>query len=116
MPGPFRHGYGRLWDCCDESELLEGGHAIIEADFFNDLAIFEPQHGRAGEMHLPACRGRQRSEKKITESRPRVGAATFPTPDHIVALGDQVGSAPEVEVRKRGPEIGHEGFDVVTAA
>src|SRR5215470_11203423 len=66
-------------------------------------------------MHLPASRCRQRSKKKITESRTRVGAAAFPPPDHRVALGDQVGSAPEVEVWKRGPERGHEGFDVVPA-
>jgi hypothetical protein len=45
MPGPFRHGYARLLDYFDESELLEGGHTIIEADLFNNLAIFEPQHG-----------------------------------------------------------------------
>src|SRR5690348_14197109 len=67
-------------------------------------------------MHLPASRCRQRSDKKITESRTSVGAAAFPTTDHIVALGDKVGSAPEVEVWKRCPESGHEGFDVVTPA
>src|SRR5215468_1983594 len=116
MPGPFRPGYARLLDGCDESELLEGGHAIIEADLFNDLTVCEPEHSRAGEMHLPPGRGRQCSEQKITERRPRVGAAAFPPPDHIVALSDQVGRAPEVKVRKRSTESGHEGFDVVTTA
>ena len=86
MPGPLRRAAARLLDCCDESELLEGSHAIIEADLFNDLAVFEPQHGRAGEMHLPASRCRQRAEKKITESRTCVDAAAFPTPDHIDLL------------------------------
>src|SRR5215468_12564249 len=116
MPSPSRHRCARLLDCLDESELLEGGHPIIEADLFNDLALLEPQHGRASEMHLPARRCRQRSHQKITESRPSVRAAAFPPTDHIVAFGDQLGSAPEVEVWKRGPERAHEGFDVVTAA
>ena len=116
MPGPFRPGHARLVDGCDESELLEGGHAIIEANLFHDLAVVEPQHGRAGKMHCPARRGRQRAKQKITERRPRVGAAAFPPPDHIVALSDQVGCALEVKVRKRSTESGHEGFDVVTTA
>jgi hypothetical protein len=72
-----RHGYARLVDGGDEAELLEGGHAIIEANFFHDLAVLEPQHGRAGEMHRPARRGRQRAEQKITERRPRVGTRAW---------------------------------------
>jgi hypothetical protein len=34
--------------------LLEGGHAIVETNLFNDLAILELQHSRSSEMHLPA--------------------------------------------------------------
>jgi len=39
-------------------------------------------------------------------------ATAFPTADHIIALGDEVGSAPEIEIRKRFAEIGHECLDV----
>jgi hypothetical protein len=77
MPGLLRHGYVWLLDSLDESKLLEGGHTIIEADLFYDLAVLEPQHGRAGEMHPPARRGRQRSKQKITERRPRVPSAAW---------------------------------------
>src|ERR1700674_4099259 len=43
-------------------------------------------------------------------------AATFPAANNVVALGDQVGGAPEIEVRKCFAEIGHERLDVLTAA
>ena len=42
-------------------------------------------------------------------------AAAFPLADDIVAFGDQVRGAPEVEIRERRTEIGHERLDVVTA-
>src|SRR5262245_63790754 len=35
-------------------------------------------------------------------------AAAVPTTDHVVALGDEVGRAPEVEIRERLAELGHE--------
>ena len=38
--------------------LFEGGHAIVETNLFNDLAILELQHSRSSEMHLPAGRCR----------------------------------------------------------
>src|SRR5262245_12701294 len=37
-----------------------------------------------------------------------MGAAAVPTTDHIVALGDEVRRAPEVEIRERLAELGHE--------
>jgi hypothetical protein len=41
LPGLLRHRCARLLDGFDESKLLEGGYAIIEADLFNDLAVFD---------------------------------------------------------------------------
>src|SRR5262249_33510113 len=43
-------------------------------------------------------------------------AATFPLPDDVVALGDQIRRAPEIEIGECGTEIGHERPDVGTAA
>src|SRR6195952_1322674 len=41
---------------------------------------------------------------------------TFPAADHVVALGDEVGSTREAEVRKGFTKTDHERFDVVVAA
>lgn len=38
----------------DEPELRERSHAVIEADFFDDLAVLQTQHRRAREVHLAA--------------------------------------------------------------
>ena len=43
-------------------------------------------------------------------------SATFPAADHVVALGDEVGSTREAEVRKGFAKLGHERLDVVVAA
>jgi len=67
-------------------------------------------------MHLPACRCRQRSDDEIIESRTRVCAAAFPAADHIVALGNEISSAPEIKVWKRLTEPEHERLDVRPAA
>ena len=83
----------------DETKLLKRGHAIVQTDLFDDLAVFELQYGRSGEMHLPASCGRQRSDEKITERRTAMCATALPTADHIIALGDELGSAPEIELR-----------------
>jgi len=101
--------------CVDDSELLQGGHAVVQADFLNDLAIFEAEHGRAGEAHYLAGRRRQRSNEEIAECRTCLRAATLPTADYIVPLGDEISSAPEVEIRERFVEIGHECLDVLAA-
>ena len=39
-------------------------------------------------------------------------STAFPTADHIIAFGYEVGSAPEIEIRKRFAKIGHECLDV----
>src|SRR5262249_37754082 len=43
-------------------------------------------------------------------------AAAFPLADDVVALGDQIRGAPEIEVRECRTEIRHERLDVGTAA
>src|ERR1700722_5272205 len=48
----------------DESELLQGGYAVVQADFLDDLAVFEAEHSRTGEAHFPASRSRQRSNQE----------------------------------------------------
>src|SRR4029077_7937101 len=45
-----------------------------------------------------------------------MGATTFPLTDDIVALGDKVRRAPEIEIGESGAEIGHERLDVGAAA
>jgi hypothetical protein len=57
MPGPFRPGYARLLDCCDESELLEGGHAIIEADLFNIFITLPYETAPLWPGHAPHASG-----------------------------------------------------------
>jgi hypothetical protein len=100
----------------DEAELRQGCDAVVETDFLDDFAILKLQHGRSRELHLPAGVGRQASDQKVIESRTGMRAASFPTTDDVVAFRDQVGGAPEVEIRKRLPEVGHEGLDVIATA
>ena len=69
-----------------------------------------------GEPHLAAGRGRQRADEEIAESRAGVRAAALPLADHVVALGDEVGRAAELEVRKRLAEVDHEVLHVLAAA
>src|SRR6202171_595461 len=47
---------GRL---LDEPELHQGCDAVIKADFLDDLAVLELQHGRSGELHLATGVSRQ---------------------------------------------------------
>ena len=63
----------------------------------------------------PVAAGRAPIEE-IVEGRAGVRAAAFPLADDVVALGDQVRRAPEIEIGERGPEVGHEGLDVFAAA
>src|SRR5690242_11539783 len=97
-------------DRADEAELLECAHSIVQADLLGDLAIFDPQHGRSRKAHRAAGRRRQRSDEEVAEGRPRMRAATFPATHHVVALGDEVRDAPEIEVWKRLAKPGHEGL------
>src|SRR4029077_6804522 len=73
------------------------------------------EDGDAGEVHLPARVGGQAAGEEILEGRAGMGAATFPLADDVVALGYEVGRAPEVQIGERGAEIGHEGLDVFAA-
>src|SRR5690348_18073721 len=97
----------------DESELAQGGDAVVEADFLGDEAVLDLQDGGAGEPHRLAGVSRQRADRHVVERVPGVGAAALPLADHVVALGDQVGGAPEVQVRERGAELPGERADRV---
>jgi hypothetical protein len=44
-----------------------------------------------------------------------VRAAALPLADHVVALGDEVGRAAELEIRKRLAEVAHEVLHVLPA-
>ncbi|HLZ59655.1 MAG TPA: hypothetical protein VKR06_22120 [Ktedonosporobacter sp.] len=92
-------------DGTSEAKLLEGGHAIVQTNFLYDLAVFNPKHRCAGESHLSASGGFQRSNEEVVEGRTGVRAAAFPATNHILTLGNQVSRAPEVEVRKRFTRI-----------
>src|SRR5258706_15841825 len=63
-------------------------------------------------MHLAARRRRERADQKVGESRPGVCAPAFPPADDIVALGDEIRCAPEVEILERLAKSGHERFDI----
>jgi len=80
-------------------------HAIVEADLFEDLSVFELQHRDAGKVHLTTGVGGQAAGEEVFERRTRVGAAALPLADDVVALGDEVCSTPEVQVRERGAEV-----------
>src|SRR6185295_3212974 len=100
----------------DQSELHQGSYPIVQTDLLRDPAFFDSKYGRAGEPHLSAGRSRQRSRQEVTESRTRMRTATFPAADHIVAFGDQISRAPEIEVRESIAKVGHERLDVSPAA
>src|SRR6202008_2164114 len=61
---------------------------------------------------LPPSRSGQRSHKKIGERGARMCAAALPASDNIVAFGDEIRGAPEIEIGERLAEIGHERLDV----
>src|SRR6202158_4070885 len=58
-------------------------------------------------MHLSARRRRKRADEEIAKSGAGVNATALPTTDHVIALGDEIGSTPELEVRERSAEIHH---------
>src|SRR6516162_1767436 len=91
-----------------DAKLHERGDPVVESDFLRDLAVLDTQYGRTREVHLPTRCRRQRAGEKIAESRSGVGAATFPSTDDVIALGDEIGRTPKLEVRERGAEIHHE--------
>jgi hypothetical protein len=99
-----------------QTQLLQRSYSIIQADLLGDLAVLDAKHGRAGESHLPTGCRRKRADEEVTEGRAGVGAAAFPATDHVVALGNQIRRTPELEIRKRLAESGHELLHVLTAA
>src|ERR1700722_10537795 len=82
----------------DQAKLSQCGDAIVQTTFFHDLAVDHLQHRGAGEVHLAAGSCGQTADQEIIVSRPRVSATTFPLTDHVVAFGDQIGRAPEIQV------------------
>src|SRR5260221_9242733 len=102
-------------DGTDEAELLEGGHAIVQTNLLHDLAICNPQHRGAGEVHLAARRRGPRSDKEVAKGRTGVRAAAFPATNHILTLGNQLSRAPEVEVWERFTKSRHEDLDLLMA-
>ena len=81
---------GRL----DQPKLGQRGHAVVEADLLDDLAVDHLEHRGAGEVHLAAGRSRETADQKVIEGRTRMRAATFPLTDDVVALGDKIRRAP----------------------
>src|ERR1700693_2606707 len=104
-----RSGGARL----EQAELSQRCDSVVKADLLRDLAVDDLQHRRAGEAHLAPGPREKAPDQKVIEGRTGVGSAAFPLADDSVALGDQIGDAPEVEVGERGAEVGHERLDVV---
>src|SRR5262249_35424437 len=99
----------------DQPKLGQRGHAIVETDLLDDLTLDHLQHRGAGEVHLPAGRSGKAADQEVVERWTRMGAPAFPLTDDIVALGDKIRRAPEIEIRECGTEIGHERLDISAA-
>src|ERR1700682_1648171 len=108
-------GYLRLRGLLDEAELRQRRNAVVEADFRDDHAVLDLENGRAGEPHLAARVGRERSHQEVAEGGTSMRATTYPLADDVIAFCDQVRGATECEIGKRATEVGHEGLDVGTA-
>src|ERR1700754_2466438 len=100
----------------DEAELPEGRDAVVEAELFGDLAVDDLDHGGPCELHLPARVRRQGADGEVVERGAGVGPAALPLPDHVVALGDEVGGRAEAEIGERLAEREGELADLVAAA
>src|SRR5271156_4726708 len=100
----------------DEAELRQGCDAVVKTNLLDDFSVLELQHARSRELHLLAGISRQASDQEVTESGAGMRATPLPTSDDVVAFRDQVGCAPEVEIRERIPKVSHEGLDVIAAA
>src|SRR5262245_45059149 len=62
----------------------------------------------------PVAAGNDPMRKSL--NRTDVCAATLPSANHIVILGDKIGRTPEIQVRKRFAKPGHERLDILAAA
>src|SRR6267154_3992091 len=99
-----------------DSKLLKRSDAIVEANFLGDLAIFDTEHRCTGETHLAPRSCGQRAHEEITKRRAGVRAATLPTADDNIALGNEIGRAPKLEIRESRAEIHHEVPNVLATA
>lgn len=100
----------------DQTKLLEGGYAVVQSDLLGNLAVFNAEHRRSREVHFPPRRGAKRSDEEIAERWAGVRAAAFPAADDIVALRNEVGCAPEIEIGERFAKAGHKCLDILAAA
>ena len=66
--------------------------------------------------HFSTGSRRKTSDAKVVESRPGRCATALPTPDHKITFGYEISNAPEIEVRKRFAETGHERLDLCMTA
>jgi hypothetical protein len=64
-------------------------------------------------MILPAGCSGQRPNEEIVESRTGMRTTALPASDYIITLGNEVGSAVKVEVRKSFSEARHESLNVI---
>src|SRR5262249_12321743 len=74
------------------------------------------QHGGSSEAHFLARALWQGTDGQIAEGSPGVRATTFPLPDHVVPLRDEVGGAPEIQVRESSTKFRGEPHHVLAAA
>jgi hypothetical protein len=103
-------------DCAHEAELRQRRHAIVQADLFCDLAVFDTKDCRSGEPHLPARARRERTLKKVTERRAGVCATANSTTDDVVAFRDEIRRARETQIGERFAERRHERLHIRTTA
>jgi hypothetical protein len=64
MSSPARFSSG----CFQNTKLLKRGHAIVQADFFGNFAVLDPEHSRSGKPHLPAGRRRKGAGEKVADA------------------------------------------------
>src|SRR3954447_14559155 len=98
------------------SELLKCGRAVIQPDLLRDSTARHAQHRRPSKAHLATRTRGKRPDDEVVEGRTSVRPTAFPATDNIITLGDQVRSAPEVQIREGVAECGHERLDIVLAA
>src|ERR1700746_2974440 len=96
----------------DEPELLQRGDAVVEANFLDDFPVLQLEDGSAGKSHFAPRIRRQGSRQEVGECWSSVCSATFPSADHMIAVRDEIGGAPEIEIGERLAKISHERLDI----
>src|SRR5689334_23874711 len=66
-----------------KAKLGQCGNAVVQADFLDDLLVFQTKNRRASKVHLAARVRWKRPHQEVTEGRPGMGAATFPLADDV---------------------------------